>query len=330
MGRDAQVIRHRNEQAREALADDLHALSEKLDVKKQVARKKTDIVDNIKGKMGMDTTHNGNGHSTSVGSKSEANAILDAIKEHPVAAAALTIGTRTLVKSWLSHHHEVQHGTVQPVAAYPTPGTTVSSSQGSSLGDKASSAKDAVTDTASDVKDKAMDVGGTIADSVSSGTDMVAAKVGDARTKAAEVLPTTRPEIESTVRDNLPLFGIAALALGAMAGMLAPRTKLEDERLGELSDKLVDTVQEKAVEVKDAVQHGASDAIDSAKEDLKSAAKEGMETAKSDLQPEQADDATFVPTTGSTKRPGMITGSKVPDSTLGEPVGSTPSPKLPM
>jgi len=91
MGRDAQVIRHQNEQAREALADDLSALSEKLDVKKQVARKKTDIVDNIKGKIGMDTSHtNGNGGThVSAGAKGEAHAILDAIREHPVATAAL-------------------------------------------------------------------------------------------------------------------------------------------------------------------------------------------------------------------------------------------------
>lgn len=61
-------------------------------------------------------------------------------------------------------------------------------------------------------------------------------------------------------------LGLAAgsLALGFVAGMLLPSTRIENEKMGEVSDRVVDAVKETASDAVESGKQVAQDAADSA------------------------------------------------------------------
>jgi len=380
MGEATPIARQRTEHAREELASDLHALTEKLNVKKQVDRKRSEVVDNVKEKLGMQASYGQ--------SNSEVGAVASSMKSHPLAVLALGYGATTLFKAWQSRHAQHQHGATGAMSLPPytvdTDSSTGSRVDGAkekvagaadtaktAVTDAAGTAKSAVSSKVDSVKETADDLALTARMKANDVTDAVGTQVSSVQARAGEVgsaiaerahgasdavtrvAPTSMPELERMVRQNLPAFGIGAFAVGAVAGLLAPRTKLEDERigerLGEVREQLVETVQEKAIEAKDAVQHGLQEGVstvkDTAKEDL------GMTESSGDTAPLKgtdvssgSDDLLIKPLAGMSagagdsssspdRRPGRIIGSRgtggptdsldVPRSTsVGSDIGS--------
>src|SRR6476659_4913907 len=66
-------------------------------------------------------------------------------------------------------------------------------------------------------------------------------------------------------------IGLAAggLASGILVGMLLPSTRLEDEHLGPLSDRITDSAKETASEALERGKHVAQDAVQAATETAK-------------------------------------------------------------
>ena len=125
------------------------------------------------------------------------------------------------------------------------------------VGDYVDDKKQAVKDKATGVKDA---ITGTASRAVPSGD-----KVGF---------------VKDTAERNPLGLAIGAAALGFVAGLLIPSTRVENERMGELSDRVVDAAKETA---NDAVEHGKQVAQE-AGETVKETGKEHGQELASNLQ----------------------------------------------
>jgi hypothetical protein len=92
----------------------------------------------------------------------------------------------------------------------------------------------------------------------------------------------------SVAQDNPLGLAVGALAAGFLAGMLIPSTRVEDERMGELSDEVIDRAKQTGQEALERGKQVAQDAAEAAKEsgqehaeELKSTAQEHAEAARS-------------------------------------------------
>jgi gas vesicle protein len=104
-------------------------------------------------------------------------------------------------------------------------------------------------------------------------------KVAGATPDGGEV--SQRARRASSVAQQNPLgLAIGAVAIGFVAGMLIPSTRVEDEKLGEASDSVVEKVKETGSE---ALEHGkqvAQDAAQTAKESGQEHAQQVKETVQ--------------------------------------------------
>jgi gas vesicle protein len=91
--------------------------------------------------------------------------------------------------------------------------------------------------------------------------------------------------VKDTAERNPLGLAVGAAALGFVAGLLIPSTRVENERIGEMSDRVVDAAKETA---SDAVERGKQVAQDAAETAKQSGKEQGQELA-SNLQ-ERAED----------------------------------------
>jgi gas vesicle protein len=135
------------------------------------------------------------------------------------------------------------------------------------------------------------DVPARAKEKVSGAVDNVKAKVSDTATRARETVVGTTSQAGDRVSDATPSRGqvkrtarravglaqenplgltVGAVALGFLAGLAAPSTRVENQRLGRAADQVKDRVKETGQEAlergKDVVQQAAQSAVDTAKE----------------------------------------------------------------
>jgi gas vesicle protein len=132
------------------------------------------------------------------------------------------------------------------------------------VGDYVDDKKQAVKDTLTGAKDA---VTGTASKAVPSGQ-----QVG---------------RVKDTAERNPLGLAVGAAALGFVAGLLIPSTRAENERMGEMSDRVVDAAKETAG---DAVERGKQVAQDAAQTAIESGREQRQELA-SNLQ-ERAEETT--------------------------------------
>ena len=88
-----------------------------------------------------------------------------------------------------------------------------------------------------------------------------------------------------SVAESNPLgLAIGAIAVGFLAGMLVPSTRVEDDHIGELADEVKDRAKETGQE---ALEHGkqvAQDAVETAKDSAQSHGEELRDSAKEHVQ----------------------------------------------
>ena len=71
---------------------------------------------------------------------------------------------------------------------------------------------------------------------------------------------------KSVAEENPLGLAVGAVAVGFLAGMLIPSTRVEDEKLGELSDDVIDRAKETGQEALERGKQVAQDAAETAKE----------------------------------------------------------------
>ena len=146
--------------------------------------------------------------------------------------------------------------------------------------DAASEARETVAEAASHAKEKVSDVAGTVRDRAADLGHRTREKASDlterARSRASEAGDRVRYQTQRArlgfwqMMEENPLgVGIAALAIGALAGLTIPSTRREDELMGETRDRLLDDAKEVGREALDKGKQVASTAVETLKEEAR-------------------------------------------------------------
>src|SRR3954451_16097979 len=107
--------------------------------------------------------------------------------------------------------------------------------------------------------------------------------VGDATPDSQQVKQQAR-RAASGAQENPLGLAVGAVAVGFLAGMLIPSTRVEDEKLGQVSDDVVDRIKETGQEALDRGKQVAQDAVQSAQQTAKESGQQHAEELKSSAQ----------------------------------------------
>jgi hypothetical protein len=114
-----------------------------------------------------------------------------------------------------------------------------------------------------------------------------ASRAGDATPSRGEVKQKTR-QAAGLAKENPLGLAIGAAALGFLAGLAVPSTRVEDEKLGPVADQVKDKVKETGQEAldrgKQVAQDVASTAADTAKQSAQDHGQGLADSAKQNAQ----------------------------------------------
>jgi ElaB/YqjD/DUF883 family membrane-anchored ribosome-binding protein len=148
------------------------------------------------------------------------------------------------------------------------------------VSDKVENMKSKVSDTATRAKEAVVGTASRAGDAVSDTTS----RVGDATPSGGQVKQQAK-RAAGLAQENPLGLAIGAAAVGFLAGLAAPSTRVEDERLGPMADQVKDRVKETGQEALDrgrqVAQEVASSAADTAKEQTQ---EHGQDLAQSAAQ----------------------------------------------
>jgi hypothetical protein len=154
------------------------------------------------------------------------------------------------------------------------------------VGDKAdvpSRAKEAVSDKVENVKSKVSDTATRAKQAVVGATDRAA----EATPGQGQVSQAGR-RVAGIARENPLGLAIGAAAIGFLAGLATPSTRIEDERLGPVADQVKDRVRETGQEALDrgrqVAQEVASTATDTARQRTQEHSQDLADTARQHTQ----------------------------------------------
>jgi gas vesicle protein len=148
-----------------------------------------------------------------------------------------------------------------------------------SLQEKRDSAKESVMGATQTVKEKLVGAKDSVADTAGGATS----RVGDATPDREQVAQQAR-RAKGLAQENPLGLAIGSIAVGFIAGLLVPSTRVEDEKLGEMSDQVIDKAKQTGQE---ALQHGkqvAQETAQSAQETFKESAQQHGDEVKQTAQ----------------------------------------------
>jgi hypothetical protein len=134
------------------------------------------------------------------------------------------------------------------------------------------------------------DVGARMGDYVDEKKEAVKSKFTGAKDTVTGAVPDSGTikrgafQVRDTAERNPVGLVIGGVAAGFLLGTLIPKTRVEDEQMGEISDRLMDAAKSTAGE---AVEHGkqvAGEAVGAAVETAKESGREQSEELSSTLQ----------------------------------------------
>ena len=134
------------------------------------------------------------------------------------------------------------------------------------------------------------DVGARVGDYVDDKKEAVKSKLTGARDAATTAVPDRRRlkrgalHLRETGESNPLGLAVGGLAVGFLIGTLLPQTRVEDEQLGEMSDRLMGAARETAGEAVGRGKEVAQEAVGAAVETAKESGREQGEELSSTLQ----------------------------------------------
>jgi hypothetical protein len=142
------------------------------------------------------------------------------------------------------------------------------------------------------------DVGARASDYIEEKKEAVKSKVVGAKETVTGPLPTRHgikrgaTHVRNTAESNPIGLAIGGLALGFVVGTLLPQTRVENERMGEMSDRMMDAAKATAGEAversKQVAQEAVGAAVDTAKESGREQGEELSSTLKERTQEQSA------------------------------------------
>jgi hypothetical protein len=134
-------------------------------------------------------------------------------------------------------------------------------------------------------KDSIQDRKESVMGAATTAKDRLVGTVGDKTPDSGEVKYKAR-RAKSVAEENPLGLAVGAVAVGFLAGMLIPATRVEDEKLGEMSDEVIDRAKQTGQEALERGKQVAQDAAETAKEsgqehadELRSSAQEHAQAA---------------------------------------------------
>jgi ElaB/YqjD/DUF883 family membrane-anchored ribosome-binding protein len=114
--------------------------------------------------------------------------------------------------------------------------------------------------------------------------------VGD-KTPDSDQVKHQAKRAKSVAQENPLGLAVGAIAVGFLAGMLIPSTRVEDEKMGAISDDVIDRAKETGQEALERGKQVAQEAAQSAQETAKESSQQHADELKSSAQ-DQAQEAT--------------------------------------
>jgi hypothetical protein len=146
--------------------------------------------------------------------------------------------------------------------------------------DVPSRAKEAVSDKVENMKSAVTGTATRAKEAVTGATE----RAGEATPSRGQVTQTTR-RAAGLAKENPLGLAIGAAAIGFLAGLAVPSTRVEDEKLGPVADQVKDRVKETGQEALDRGKQVAQDVASTAAETAKDKTREhGQELADSARQ----------------------------------------------
>lgn len=107
--------------------------------------------------------------------------------------------------------------------------------------------------------------------------------VGD-KTPDSDQVKHQAKRAASVAQENPLGLAVGAIAVGFLAGMLLPATRVEDEKLGSISDEVIDRAKETGQEALERGKQVAQEAAQSAQETAKESGSQHADELKSSAQ----------------------------------------------
>ncbi|MFL6191353.1 MAG: hypothetical protein ACJ75E_16175 [Actinomycetes bacterium] len=149
--------------------------------------------------------------------------------------------------------------------------------------DVPSRAKEAVSEKVENVRSKVSDTATRAREAVAGTTS----RAGEATPSRGEVKQQSR-RVAGMARENPLGLAIGAAAIGFLAGLAVPSTRVENERLGPVADQVKDKVRETGQEALDRGREVAQDVASTAADTARQRTQEqGQELAESTRQSAQ-------------------------------------------
>ena len=153
--------------------------------------------------------------------------------------------------------------------------------------DVPSRAKDAVSEKVENVKSKVSDTATRAKEAVTGTTSRASDRLVEATPSGGQVKQQAR-RTAGLAKENPLGLAIGAVAVGFLAGLAVPSTRVEDEKLGPVADQVKDKVKETGQEAldrgKQVAQEVASTAADTAKQRTQEHGQELADSAKQSAQ----------------------------------------------
>jgi cell division septum initiation protein DivIVA len=267
---DAQTPREQRgeiQETREDLSETLDEIGQRLDPGRVADEAKQKVRDATLGRVEEAVA------SVEETAKGAGSSMLETIRHNPIPTAMAAIGLGML---WMNrsngesshngHYADRRYGGYDYYDRYPMgPG-----SRGRRQGDSpmqqarnvAGQAVGTVGDAAGQLGETASDIAGQVGDTAGQLVDQGSYRMQQAGT-----------QIERMLDENPLAFGAAALAAGALVGMMVPETYQERQMMGEASRSLTQGAQQTASKMMDKAEKVADSATQSAKE---AAREEGL------------------------------------------------------
>jgi len=151
-------------------------------------------------------------------------------------------------------------------------------------------AKESVSDKVDSIKEKVVGAKDSVTESVVGAKDSVTGTVGDASGRVSDATPSAQDvkrgarKAKGMAQENPLGLAIGSVALGFIAGLLIPSTRVEDEHIGEIAE----TVREKVKETgQEALEHGkavAGEAVQAAKDTAQEQGQQHAQELKESAQ----------------------------------------------
>ena len=153
--------------------------------------------------------------------------------------------------------------------------------------------RDEMSDTVDALGYKA-DVKTRAKDGISARKDALVSKVGGSTPDGADVKQGAKQAV-GVAQENPLGLAIGAVAVGFVAGMLVPSTKVEDEKVGPMADQVKEKVKETGEEAVERGKQVAQEAAASAKETAQESGQQHADELRSSAADKAEETRTAAP-----------------------------------